>query len=129
MKRQTLPSLFAATSWFIASSSLSAPQPAARPTGVFSDMHWVEEAGDVFGTEIFILYSTDGYWALVQIAGGAPGPPVLVKAMVKEGRIEFTLPDDMGGRFVGRVSRKGLVGKFERFTEETKLSRRKSYWQ
>ena len=104
-----------------------------RVTGLFSDMCWHEEAGDVVGTEILVSYSTDGtqgsYWAYVQMAEGVPGIPVLVKASVTGDRIEFTLPKVMGGRFSGHITEKDLVGKFEAFSDKTTLPRRKSYWQ
>jgi hypothetical protein len=52
-----------------------------------------------------------------------------VKATVSRNNIEFTLPDSMGGHFKGYVTEKALIGKFERFSEQTRLLRRKSYWQ
>lgn len=117
----------------VSADTAAAPQQKTRATGLFSDMRWIAEAGDVVGTEVFIMYSTDGlagdYWALVQIAVGVPGPPALVRATVAGDLIEFTLPEAMGGRFVGRVTSKGLTGKFERFTDRLTLPRRKSYWQ
>jgi hypothetical protein len=52
---------------------------APRVTGFFSDMTWVEEAGDVVGMEVFIVYSSHGmsgqHWAYVQIAEGLPSEP------------------------------------------------------
>jgi hypothetical protein len=36
-----------------------APQK-VKPTGLFSDMRWVAEAGDVLGTEILVVYSLHG---------------------------------------------------------------------
>ncbi len=43
----------------------SEPDAAARPkvTGIFSDMHYSAEGGDVVGAEVFIMYSNDGYYA------------------------------------------------------------------
>ena len=101
-----------------------------KVTGLFSDMHYVEGAGDVIGTEILISFSTNGYWVYVQMAEGVPGNPALVNATVTDDKIEFVLPESMGGRFTGHVTDKGLVGKFERFcNKNTTLPPRKSYWQ
>jgi hypothetical protein len=69
------------------------------------------------------------YWAYVQQAEGVPEPPNLVKATVSGDRIEFTLPDSQGGQFVGRISAKALVGKFDKFYDKLVLPRSKSYWQ
>lgn len=118
---------------------LGAPSPAGaaekrdRVTGLFSDMHWVEEAGDVVGTEVLISYSSGmkgHYWAYVQVAEGSPSPPVLVEATVSGDRVEFTLPGSKGlGHFVGKVTAKALVGKFDSSEAVVTLPRRKSYWQ
>lgn len=32
-----------------------------KVTGIYSDMSWNSESGDVSGVEIFIVYSRDGY--------------------------------------------------------------------
>jgi len=102
---------------------------------MFSDMHFVEEAGDVLGMEVFIVYSTDGlsgrHYALFQIAEGAPSPPVLVPVTVAADRIEFVVPDllETYGRFRGRVTPQALVGRFEKWDHDVVLPRGGSYWQ
>ncbi len=76
-------------------------------TGIYSNMRYVERAGDVVGMEIFIVGGVDSYYATVQIAEGAPNPPVVVKVEVRGSSIEFILPDSPGmnlGKFTGRVS-------------------------
>ena len=101
-------------------------------TGIYSNMRYVERAGDVIGMEIFIVGGVDSYYATVQIAEGAPEPPVVVKVEVKGSRIEFTLPNNSGvnlGRFTGRISAAGITGKFQHAQKAQALNRRKSYWQ
>jgi hypothetical protein len=124
---------FVAMAW-LGVGAAGAAEPKARPTGLFSDMTWVEEGGDVVGMEVLISYTPGGsegqYWAYVQIAEGVPSPPVVVEATVKGDRVEFTLPKSTGlGKFVGRATNKALVGKFEGSITTVKLPRRKSYWQ
>lgn len=95
-------------------------------------MHYVEEAGDVVGMEVFIIDGGDGYYATVQIAEGAPAAPVLVKVEVKGSMIEFILPTSSTmnlGKFTGEISARGMVGKFQSAEKSEFLSRRRSYWQ
>jgi hypothetical protein len=101
-------------------------------TGIYSNMRYVERAGDVVGMEIFIVGGVASYYATVQIAEGTPEPPVVVKVEVKSSTIEFTLPTDSGvnrGRFTGRISATGITGKFQHAQKTEALNRRKSYWQ
>jgi hypothetical protein len=119
----------------ISISSLDASQrKRATPqiTGIYSNLRYVRRAGDVVGMEIFIVGSVDSYYANVQIAEGAPEPPVVVKVDIKGSSIEFTLPDTSGvnrGRFTGRISAGGITGKFQNAEKAEVLSRGKSYWQ
>ncbi|MBS1767026.1 MAG: hypothetical protein JST05_06440 [Acidobacteria bacterium] len=95
--------------------------------GLYSDMTYVEEAGDVVGMEVFIVYG-HGFYAMVQEAEGEPNSPVIVPVQVDGTSIRFTLPDSR--TFVGRVTTKGLLGHFLGDKgPETILRRGKSYWQ
>jgi hypothetical protein len=120
-------------SLLISSAAAAKRKPARlRVTGIYSNMNYVEEAGDVVGMEVFIVDGGDGYYATVQIAEGAPDPPVLVKVEVKGTAIEFTLPGEAGaslGKFTGTITARGLRGKFANAVRAEYLSRRKSYWQ
>ena len=102
-----------------------------RITGIFSDMHFVQEAGDVVGMEVFILYTGEGYYAVVQFAEGNPLVPVVVPVKVYKSSVSFTVPLSTGasGKFIGIVSEEGLIGKFENGGEKFILKRNKSYWQ
>jgi hypothetical protein len=116
-------------------SSINASQrirPTPQITGIYSNMRYVERAGDVVGMEIFIVGGVDSYYATVQIAEGAPEPPVVVKLEVKGSSIAFTLPDNSGVKldlFTGRISAGGISGRFQNSQKAEVLSRRKSYWQ
>ncbi len=102
-------------------------------TGIFSDLRYSNESGDVIGLEIFIVYAGD-YYATIQVAEGFPEPPFVVKLQVKDSSIEFTLPEKTGslsglGKFTGKITATGLNGKFEHETEKRALKRKNSYWQ
>jgi hypothetical protein len=103
-----------------------------RVTGLYSNMRHSPESGDVGGMEVFVVYSGEGYFAVVQLAEGVPSPPVVAKAKVEGARIEFTLP--AGGaqgasKFAGTISAGGLTGRFEGDAKPTFLRRKQSYWQ
>src|SRR5215813_3164504 len=89
-------------------TAVTAPaQSPVRITGIYSDMHYIPQAGDVFGTEVFIVANGDGYSAVVQIAQGAPGLPQVVPLTVNNLDVSFSLTEI---RFVGKVTRTALVG-------------------
>ena len=93
-------------------------------------MHWVEEAGDVYGLEVFISGTTQGYFATVQEAEGSPNAPVVVPLKIDGRRIEFELPDPDGTRtFRGEISSTAVVGSFNGSPKKLVLRRGKSYWQ
>ena len=103
-------------------------------TGVYSNLTYIEEAGDVVGVEIYILSGGSGYFATVQIAEGAPDDPVLVPVKVNGTSIEITFPSDSAigrdrGNYHGKITALGLSGKFEKETKRIFLKRKKSYWQ
>jgi hypothetical protein len=110
--------------------STSAPAP--KVAGIFSDLHWVEEAGDLVGTEVFLFHGRAGYWALLQLAEGAPRDPSLVSATVSGTAVEFPFPA-FGPKavFKGLVTATRLEGAITGGSAPVKLSlpRRGSYWQ
>ncbi len=114
----------------VASLSIAASPAKPRVTGLFSNMHWVEEAGDVYGYEVLIVSTGDAYFATFQEAQGRPDRPVVVSVCVSGTSIEFEIPDSDGPRkFRGTVSAKALVGGFQGSAEKLVLQRGKSYWQ
>ena len=102
-------------------------QQRVRVTGVFSNMQYVAEAGDVIGTEVLIVAVEGGYYAVVQIAEGSPSIPVVVPVTVNGSDVAFSVSRPFDGRFTGRVTREALVGHFG--SERITLKRGKSYWQ
>jgi hypothetical protein len=99
-------------------------------TGLFSNMHWVEEAGDVYGYEVLISSTGDSYFAAFQEAQGVPLPPVVATVRVSGTTVEFEVPNSDGVRkFRGTVSGGALTGMFQGSSEKLVLRRGKSYWQ
>ena len=108
----------------------SAQTRGPRLTGIYSDMSYIDEAGDVLGTEVFIVYSSKGYFAIIQVAEGAPSVPAVVPITVDGTKVSFSLPGDLGGgQFRGQVTERGLSGRFADGREPWDLKRGKSYWQ
>jgi len=107
------------------------PKPQIKITGTFSDMGFVEESGDVVGTEITILFGGNTYWVLYHEAEGQPAEPKLVKAKVNGTSIEFTV-QGLSGKpriFKGKITKSNLTGSLLGLNESMKLPRKKSYWQ
>lgn len=106
-------------------------------------MIYIQEAGDVVGTEIWIVYARGQYWATVQEAEGEPNPPVVVPLKVSGlSKVKFTIAThmvdqdgksapDLVTHYEGTVGKSGLLlstpgisGSAPQF-----LKRRNSYWQ
>lgn len=110
---------------------------AERVTGIYSNMTFNKESGDVSGIEVFVVFSRDGFKAIFQDAEGSPSVPVIVPVVMKGSDISFDLPERSGysGKFVGRISNGKLVGSFltgavgKEGKPEITLKRGKSYWQ
>lgn len=126
------------------------PQPriadsAAMPIGttvegVYSDVAYSEESGDVYGVEIIIRRTGEGYVASFRQSEGVPGRRVTVPLAVQGEEIRFTIPPDTGvlveggvGRpaevdplrsFTGRVTPWGLKGSVEDWVDSLRLPRR-----
>lgn len=103
-----------------------------QPTGLFSNLKYVEEGGDLVGMEVYLVQGATNLVAVVQCAGGAPTDPAVVRVDASGGRIRFTLPQprgDCGTEFEGVVTDKGLRGGFAGEVTQRWLPRKKGYWQ
>ena len=120
----------------IASATQDVP---VHVTGMYSNLYYNEEGGDLLGMEIFIFRSKDGYQALVQIAEGELPTVLLVPLDVDGANIRFTIPGDgtsnSSSTFSGTVSAQGIKGHWSdgrlstKGTKDEVLKRGKSYWQ
>lgn len=112
---------------------------AVRVAGVYSNLHYNKEGGDLLGAEVLIFpaNASNGFSALVQLAEGGAPFAALVSVIVTGSKVEFTIPEGgpYGGlRFSGTVSRTELVGRWSSGSafgggERERLKRGKSYWQ
>ena len=115
--------------WAVA---LAAP---LKVSGIYSDLTFNVEGGDLLGMEVLIVPAKSGadprWQAVVQIAEGGSPYCAVVSLTVSGSRIEFTLPTGgtYGGmHFAGTIANDAIQlltpsGKVER------LRRGKSYWQ
>jgi hypothetical protein len=104
----------------------------ARASGLYSDFEFIPEAGDVVGTEIFIVYGGGQHWALLQVAEGSPSDPALVPVFVSGSLVQFPFPHyGEAAVFKGRVTAEALEGTISGIKNviTLKLPRRRSYWQ
>lgn len=127
--------IFAALAWVVmfgfTCAACAQTVPASKLTGVYSDMSYNNESGDILGDETFIVFSNRGYYVVFQGSEGEPYPPVVVPAKVEGNVISFTLPAaiDPRGKFQGKVTNGELVGTFSRNGQAVHLKRKLSYWQ
>ncbi len=119
----------------LASFSATAVPPTTKVTGIYSNLHYIAEAGDVLGAEILIVFGGEqGYFAILQCAEGSPSKPVVVAAIVHGMEVEFAPHEDPNShcpkaKFNGTVTSVGLRGKFEGTDYPGLLKRKQSYWQ
>ena len=122
-----------ATAILVVASPPAAAQMGPRTTGLFSNLSYNEEGGDLLGMEVcLMLGAKGGQTAVVQCAGGEPSDPVVVKARLEGARLSFVLPaglPECGTEFEGVVSADGLRGRFAGETADRWLLRKKGYWQ
>jgi hypothetical protein len=100
-----------------------------RISGIYSNLTFNEEAGDLLGYEILILPSgKEGWCAVVQVSEGAPSIPFVTQVKVRGSSVSFEIPARFGGgTFVGKISARALTGRFG--NDSVKLRRGRSYWQ
>jgi hypothetical protein len=113
-------------------SVASAQNGRPMASGIYTDLEYNQEGGDLLGMELLIIPSDpSGYRAFVQIAEGGPPIAAIVPLLLDGSNVEFTLPAGSvysGEHFVGKLSSTKLVLHSSQGKEET-LKRGKSYWQ
>ena len=114
-------------------------QAPVRITGIYGDLHYVEEAGDVIGTEIIVSRTKTRYRVVFQEGVGEPGPVDTVEATVRGDSLFFQLPPDSVYQrgpngtpqwvvrrrlFRGRVTAAALYGRLDGMWNPLALPRR-----
>lgn len=107
---------FAATGFILtlpAFSQNKKDQASYPVEGIYSNLQFCSETGDVEGMRVIILRSgANNYHVVAQLASGGMPEPVLVKADRKGNKITFTIPVELPGfpmeTFSGTVFSNGL---------------------
>ncbi len=114
----------------ILSAAVVAAQADLRISGIFSNLHYSDESGDLGGWEILVIPSgASTYTAVVQLSEGE-APTVAVGTLVaKAGRFTLTIPpgSTLSGTYKGVITAKDM--RLETPAGPETLLRGKSYWQ
>jgi hypothetical protein len=100
--------------------------------GTFSDLRYLDEPGDVLGTEITIVPQYRSAYAIFQCAEGEPTDPIFVPVQIKGNRITFQVAKGhpCSGTYMGAVTVRGMTLSVRDSDSVGNgfLPRRKSYW-
>jgi hypothetical protein len=129
----------AAAAIVVMSGPLQASEQKVRITGVYSDLYYNREDGDLGGTELFIVGVGElGYAAFIQHWEGGTRMPVVVPVEVNGNKVKFSVPaPSLGeGQYEGHITRNAFDGSWRHplvgggFAEDPiHLRRKKSFWQ
>jgi hypothetical protein len=127
---------FAATAILLLASSFAVAGNAtnAKMTGIFSNLAYSAQGGDMVGVEVFITSDGGAYYAIVQCGAGRLGAPILVPVNIDVPQVSFILPKQNeancpDGEVKGTITTRGLRAKIDDRDWPVYLPRRKSYWQ
>jgi hypothetical protein len=101
--------------------------------GTYTNVHYIEEAGDLLGMEIKIIPLGERYQAAVFVCEGSVGPMRVVDLRVRGTTIAFDVreSEDAAWSFAGTVSAKSLKGIVTHSLggrESVTLQRKCGYW-
>ena len=130
-RKTSLGMLLLLVALFFSNHAVALEPAPPKITGLFSDMTFHSDTGDVLGMEVFLVYSNRGYIAIYQSSEGEPSVPIVLPAKVNGNAVSFQIPPEVDGRgsFVGTVSNNELVGSFSGNGQRVHLKRKPSYWQ
>jgi hypothetical protein len=106
-------------------------------TGIYTNMSFNSQSGDVSGIELFIVFTKEGYKGIFQDVDGVLNVPIVVPMKIDKSEVSFELPDREGyvGKFTGKILKGKIVGRFSAGqisadgSEAIVLIKKKSYWQ
>jgi hypothetical protein len=125
MKRGTVMLMVVAMLCVPASSA-----PPARITGIYSNLKYSSEGGDLLGMELIVVPAGSGHTVFVQIAQGELETSI-ANLEVDGRKVVFDMPEDgayAGQHFTGVLTATGMQVKWA-FGDIENLKRGKSYWQ
>lgn len=113
--------------------SASSKMPPVDIAGTYSNVRYIEEAGDLLGMEIKIIPLGEQYQAAVFVAEGSVGPMRLVDVRVRGTTLSFEVreSEDIFWSFVGTVSAQSLKGTVTHSLggrQTVNLKRKCGYW-
>ena len=115
----------------VAVTSVSAQPSLHKLSGIYSDLQYNAEAGDLNGMELLIVPQESGWRAFVQISEGGAPYIAIVPLTVKGNQIAFMLPP--GGAYSGMPLVGTIIGTeiLVRWSngQIDHLRHGKSYWQ
>lgn len=131
--------VFASVLFFASSFSAQAVDKQAV-TGIFSDLYYNDEGGDLLGTEIFIVFDgNDRYVAFFQHWEGGGDPAIVVSVTTgPNNHVSFEIPEPAlgAGIYEGNITKAGFDGVWIHrmsnghiYKYPIRLKRKKSYWQ
>ena len=107
-------------------------------TGLYTNMQYNEESGDINGVELFIVTKREGYIAYFQDAEGGPFLPIIIPIEIKNKKIEFEIPKrghGYSGKFIGIIHESSIElsnsseASNQKSNEKIILLKGLSYWQ
>lgn len=114
----------------LVASVATAGEAVLRVTGIYSNLRYGEESGDLTGWEILVTpRESGGYNASIQLAEGG-APMIMVGTLVVNGaKVVLTIPPGqlLAGKYNGTISATEL--KIDTPAGPERLKRGKSYWQ
>jgi hypothetical protein len=115
-------------------AAAASKRPTVQTAGTYTNLHFIEEAGDLLGLEIKIVPVAGGYQAAVLRSEGEPQPMVVVDLRVQGTSVAFDVRGEDGlveWTFAGTVTARSLSGTISHARgakEQVVLPRRCGYW-
>lgn len=122
----------------IAVTNKAIAAPDVRVPGIYSDLTYNNDSGDLHGTELFIVVAPDDrgprYSVFFQCWGEGGFDPVAIPAKVDGDKVSFIVPPPsvVAGAYEGRITKSGFDGSYRLDNGNTSsihLKRKKSYWE
>lgn len=83
-------------------------------TGLFSNLYYHQDTGDLLGSEIYIAKTSNGYTGVLLLCEGGCLPFILFSPVFDGETLTFTVKEDDGftGHFKGTLDPLGITGHY-----------------